>query len=383
MHQQRNHKLLLCAIFKPIKYAFLTIAITQLAGCASRNASSNSSGQIIITADFSKYFYGSLQNIFTFKEEMDITYQQFPDAAIHPTTFVSTSRINDDKKVAWLLHTDKTIRVSPPFGSSIILKPGDSIHISYLYDYPIYSGNNSPATEMLSAIMKTEERLIKPRKKNNYNVKSLEDYLEWNQYLDQKLALQMPIFNAYKNKISLQEYVYYITTIIGGIESNRVNAFQAFMGSVKDDSTTGLNTTDLCQIWDSTQYKPTAKWLRSFTTYYGSASDIYAFNKVEIYRHFEFDSESDSIVDKSLRTYQYYTSAQQKYGGQMREKLLTHVLDESTIAELGLKNPIAQALLKDYYSSPGFPEYKQIVKNLEEVQMKKEAEKEKKEKAGF
>ena len=82
-------------------------------------------------------------------------------------------------------------------------------------------------------------------------------------------------------------------------------------------------------------------------------------------RKFDFDFTIDSLKNKPTRTYLYYSGAKNNYKGLMRERLMTFILDEQTIVELGTKDSMAQTLLNDYYNQPGFPEYKDMVKKLE------------------
>lgn len=362
------------------QFLFFFFLFVHIYSCQQPSPAKNIDQRIIVEATISKHFYGSLREIYTIKDEINLTYFEFPNTSpIIARQSISGKVANG--KVTWILYSVTPVKVMPPVGTSIIMNPGDSVHISYLYDYPIYSGKNMQTLELLTALMKADEKLIKPRKKNSYNARTLEDFMEWNQYLDNKLAVQAPILEYYKDKIPASDYQEYAANTIGSIEGDRLDAFQAFRDSVQRGYP-GLSLSNLQDIWDSTQYKPKGQWLRSLSTYYGSINNIYSFNKLELFRHFGFDPSNDSLASKEIRTYLYYTRAKQQYKGLMRERLLAYILDEPTITEMSLKNPTAQAMLKDYYSQPGYPEFKEWVRELEmkKLELEKEHGKKKKEK---
>jgi hypothetical protein len=218
--------------------------------------------------------------------------------------------------------------------------------------------------------MKIHKRFIRPTE-NRFAINSLEDFLRWNQYSDDKLALLLPIVDSFKDKISSFNYEYYKADIINWVEFDRVYSFKALRNYSQSTPLSGLSSSDLHAIWDSTQYKPSAKWFRSLSTFYGAISSLYAFNSMEVCRKFNFDVMNDSLISKSSRTLLYYNAAKQNYKGLVRERLMSYILDEQTIHEMGLKNPMTQAMLKDYYNQPGFPEYKQWIKELQSKAEKK------------
>lgn len=346
--------------------------------CTSTDNSKTHAPQIIVEATISKYFYRDLKGIFDIKDEINLLYQPFPVNEVETSSKNVSAKVIDGK-VKWVLYSDRPILVSPTFGNPIIMKPGDSLHILYNRDYPVYSGSNTILLALLDSLMLWNERIVKPRKKNSYNVDDLGSYNEWNQYLDDKLAIQLPIIETYKDNISPVEYEYYKANLIGKIEDERLHSFSALYGTVKHGKSS-LSRTDLVQIWDSTQNKPSRQWLHSLTAYDGSIFDIYTSVWMEIYKQAGFDSANIYYKSKEIFTSTLYNKAKQNYKGKLREQLMVHILDEPTITEMGLKNSTTQALLKDYYSLPGYPEYKAWVKGLEKKRQQRELEKERKKK---
>jgi hypothetical protein len=320
--------------------------------------------RIVIEAEISKYFFWQLKGIFSVKETINIQYAPLDNQLSLSTSKIEPSQVINGK-AKWVLYSDKPVNVLPPFGTSVVMNPGDSLYITYQSDEPVYAGKNVPVMELLNAMTRTNKLLVTPQRKNSYNANTLQDYMEWNKYLDDKLMLQLPIIDSYNKKISRNEYEYYKQHFITDVENNRLNAFTALSDAVQKGYE-GLSLSDLNFIWDSTQCKPWRLWLQSLPYYSGSINTFHEYNRMSVWRRFGFNLHNDSLQNKEKRTYLYYTSAKQKYTGLLRERLMAFILDEQTITELGIKNPMTQLMLKDYYSQPGFPEYKKWVKQLEE-----------------
>lgn len=347
---------------------FLLITLVAFLGlsgnsCSIVDTEKNSGSRIIIEANISKYFYHQLKEIFTIKDNISLRYTPLKYLSSDPPTKYISEYIIDGK-VRWEIYSQTPVKVTPPLGTSILMNPGDSVHVEYLGDVPVYSGNKGSTYALLDSLMTTEDRLIKPRKKNSYNATSLTDFMEWNRYLDVQLEQQLPIIEFYKGKISTIEYEYYKSHLVAEIEDDRVKAFGALNDAV-NRGYPGFSYTNLINIWDSTQYKPSRLWLQSLPVYYGSVYDYISFMQKEVSRKFKFDLKNDSMNSKEKYTYLLYENAKQRYRGQLRERLMAFVLDEQTLTEMGIKNPMTQVMLKDYYNQPGFPEYKQWVRSLE------------------
>lgn len=268
------------------------------------------------------------------------------------------------KNATWIFYTNGPVMVSSAFGFFQILTPGDSIFIKSHQNDLTFSGRGAEKPAVWYQIIEEGKKLVKPTK-NSVIINSLVDYFKWNEYVDRILALQISTLDAQKDKIQKDEYEYLKSIIVETAEHDRVNAFMALMSYSSKDSNSNLKGTELSAIWDSTQYKPWSKWLRSLPTYHGPIHTHYTFNKGEVYRRFNFDLTNDSLKSKVTRTYLYYATAKDKYMGLTRERLMTFILDEQTIMEMGSKHHMTQLMLKDYYSLPGFPEYKAWVKSLE------------------
>ena len=342
----------------------ITLFLYLLIGCNIAPMRVKTTKSIIVEASVSKYFYYRLKEVFIIRDVLSVGFSPFHYLPSDPKAEYISGRVIDGK-VTWIINSDVPIKVIPPFGTPVIMNPGDSIHIAYIEDQPVYSGKNQQCLALLDTLMVLDGQILKPRKKNSYNAAALGDFLEWNMYLDNQLLLQLPIIDSYKDKISAVEFNYYKANFIGRIEHDRVSAFTALYDSVQRNYP-GLSYSDLIQIWDSTQQKPSRQWFQSLQTYNGSMYNFYSYLSMETFRKFGFDSKNDTLKSHEYFTHLLYTNAKQNYKGLVRERLMAFILDEQTITEMGLKNPMTLALLKDYYSQPGYPEYKEWIKGLEE-----------------
>jgi hypothetical protein len=354
--------------------ASTTFFLFLTTGCKS---GSESRKKIIIEATINKWFHRELEEVFTIQEEINLRYQFFPLKEVSPDVATVKGKVREGK-VRWEIYSNQPIKLYPPLGTGIIMYPGDSIYVLYKENYLRYSGSNTHAMVLIDTLAQLAERVSKPFKKYSYNVNNMSDYQEWNRYVDEKMALSLPVIESFRNQITPTEYDFYKSNLIGNAECDRVDAFCALQRAVSSTGNTQLTTNDLMQIWDSTQNKPSRQWLNGLSEYNGSIYDVYTFTWMELNRQAGFDFSTDSLKSYDVYARTLYNKAKQQFKGQLRERLLDRILDEKVISELGLKNPIAQAILQDYYSQPGYPEFKAWVKEREKKRQERELEKEKK-----
>lgn len=348
-----------------------------LAGCRS-DADSQAGEEIIVEATITKWFHRELEQVFSVKEEIPLSYLSFPFNEMNSSPVTIRQKVKDGK-VRWVIYSEHPLKIYPPFGTALIMHPGDSVHILYKADYPDYSGSNISALALVDTLALLKDRVRKPHKKYSYNADNLADYLDWHRYLDEKINLLLPVIESFKGQISQAEYDYYKADLIGSAESDRMDAFSALQRAVHD-GTASLTNNDLVAIWDTTQNNPSRQWLHTLSEYNGSIYDIYTFTWMELHRQAGFDFSTDSLQSKEVYTRALYNKAKQEYKGQLRERLLARILDEEVILEMGLKNPVTQAILQDYYNQPGYPEFKAWVKKREKTRQQREIKKDKEKK---
>lgn len=359
---------------KKIDFILLGV-LTIFTHCNQSEIIGNPEHKIVIQGEVSPDFQAKIARGPSPQKAMRIQY-----VPLHHFERTGKVKILQEKvrngKVTWVIYSGDDLLLTPQFGRTFIVHPGDSIYINFNNDKIILSENEKTDGRMafVSDLIRLDIEKPLPSSQRIYNIKSLIEFQQWNNYLDEKLNIEMSLVEKYKNKLSAIEHDYYKQQLISTAESVRVEAFGQLLNIKQKDTTAQLSYSDLNAIWDSTHYKIWAIWVRSLPAYLGSISDIHTFNRLEVCRKFNFNFANDSLKNKETRTYLYYTNARDKYKGVMRERLMAFILDEQTITEMGLKNPMTQILLKDYYNQPGYHEYKQMVRQWEEEEKVKEAQ---------
>lgn len=272
----------------------------------------------------------------------------------------NTSRID--------IYSDKPIITysSSFFGkrnSPIVFEPGDSVNVS-IDDAKIYfSGRGSEKLRMLYVWESGKGNLTKPVANSSaFSTTSIADYLQWNVYLNKQLRILEAATDSFSAKISPFAYNYIKANCVAEIEYIRIFKFWELKAKANEF---GLTGNDLVNIFDSTLSGPSSRWIRSMSADVDNVLYFQAFNMAEILRGYKFNVSGNSVISDTERRLLYYPTAKLRYKGLVREKLLAFILTYKIIKDLGF-TPETEAMLKDYYSQPGYREYKGWVKEYEE-----------------
>lgn len=345
------------------------LSLSMAFSCSSHKERRKRSERIVIDAEFARNFFPSLRGIFHTREVMGVQYTPYKYISSDPpSNFVNEELLNG--RVTWELYSTEYVKVTPPYGLPVIMKPGDSLHIQYVNDRAVYSGTNNGVLDLLNRIMHIEQGLAKPQQKSSFKASKFADFEEWNRFADLKLSLVVPVLDSFKNIISSMDYEYYKANVVNSIESDRLESFFSLMETVQEGEVSS-SVLNLCDIWDSTQNKIWRKWLESLAEYNGTIDDFYEYNQGKVWREYGFNFANDTLKSKAISIYLQYENAKRDYVGQLRERLLAFILDEQSITELGPTNSTVKVMLTDYYAQSGFPEYKRWVKGLETTAKKK------------
>lgn len=286
------------------------------------------------------------------------------------------SSIASNGKVKWSLYTTKNLLLNSTYfnRAGYYANPGDSIYVRYHNDEPVFSGKGALAFEMQQKLRKLLLTQKEPPTKNRFAIETLDEYFQWMHFFDEQITFIDSFLNIYIDKIPLKQHNLIKVALISGIESSRLDRFQQLYtysttkGITKPIS--GLDSTDLNSIWDSTQSNTQwGDWVRKIPDYYDSPSYLYIFNQQAVRRKFNFDFSQESLKSKLLRVQAYYDEAKKSFSGLQRERLLIRILAEEVITELGPLHSITQIILKDYYSLPILPKFKNWIERYYEKNM--------------
>jgi peroxiredoxin len=247
-----------------------------------------------------------------------------------------------------------------------LYEPGDSIRINLKSGNSVYSGRGAGKFKLL-AMLKERERLLPLPENPSFNrTNSLQDYHQWNAYLNKKLEVIDSICQLYKSQISSFAYEYIRTDLISEIEFERVFKFYSLM--IKGPLL-GVSAKDLGHVFDSTMYGKQAVWLRSYTKKAGNFSYFYFFVRVSVAKKYKFNLDRD-IFKTPVRKIIYAELGKQLYKGEVLQGFLTDLLTSNGLKEHTLKDgstPEIEQLLNEFYAIPGYPEYKAYVNHYERV----------------
>lgn len=298
--------------------------------------------------------------------------------------------VDDTKTVRWELSAGKPLFVYGTFVSSprnfinFVAEPGDNISISYdKNNKPVFEGEGALKYTLVTEIAVILEQFFYSDSYLNlstYNapVSSLQDYLAWNNLLNDQLKTTMAILEPQEGKLSKFAFAAIKESIINQIETKRLEKFrtlcfnQASSLNQSGKNQFGLSNTDLCNIYDSTLNSISARYLMYETPvvscalyfYIRAASDI-SREKKQFFREKPFDTPAEG-ANKAEILVNRYNLTKKKYKGIIRESALAFFFHFShgVFKSAGF-DPGIESILKDYYSTSRFPEYAEAVKEAE------------------
>lgn len=244
-----------------------------------------------------------------------------------------------------------------------LYEPGDSVHVNMKGSKPIFSGKNTDKFKMQQEMNDQESLIPVPQNPKFSSTNSLQDYLEWSKYLDAKMQLRNSILEAYKKNITPFAFDYLKADEIGEIEYMRLRKFSDLETRSAD---LGITPEMLGTIFDSTTYNENVKWVHTYTG--RTKHDVYFYDYARrlVERKYNFD-RTNPILNSPRRKIVYAEQAKEIYKGDILQSCLIYLITSRGLKEHSLKSvtPEIDTLLADFYAQPGYPEYKQYVKDYE------------------
>jgi hypothetical protein len=268
-----------------------------------------------------------------------------------------------DGLMQWTMYAEKPLLLRTSFQRrGILIKPGDSVSITYNSKGLDFSGRGAEGLRLQYQIEQVQKKLVKPTKLY-LRLNSSEEFFKWNEYQNKRLELIMPIIDDFKNKIDSAVYRMIKANAICEIEMERAESFMSLYRLAHRDLKT-RTAINLNTVYDSTMSGQCAKWLQSISDFPFDVWYFYKLNQLQVLRKYSFDNTIDSL-DNGKREWIYYSAIKQNYQGLLRERMQQFLIANETIKKTGFDDPATDMILKDYYSQPGFPEYRQWMKQYE------------------
>ncbi|SHM37171.1 metallophosphoesterase [Chitinophaga sp. CF418] len=255
------------------------------------------------------------------------------------------------------------LSINPSFGKFrtrvLLIEPGDSITIIYHQGRLSFKGKCSKKAELQMAIDSVIATIALPSNRKDYLTLSLQDYLDWCDYLNKELELVLPLIDSYKKNMSSYALNLIRALFIDQNIDDRSDKFASLAWVYSKQN--NMPNENLCSIYDTTYYPVVSKYFPMSSGYvFGTWKPIL----FQVDRRFSFDYTRDSLNTAVKRKILYYKEGKAFYKGRIRELFIQKQLAKEFIRKVGFI-PETEQLLASYYAEKGFPEYKQWLKEFE------------------
>lgn len=250
-----------------------------------------------------------------------------------------------------------------------ILEPGDSLVVSYKNDDIVLSGVGVEKNLLKRELLMITDAMKRPSNPFRYYTYSLDDYWEWNAYLDKQMSNALSLIEQRKNILSPKVYqLLKVETILHTQEQKHDKFRGLYSLYIKNGSVSGISREMLAQIFDKTFFNSDFNWMRSQKI--GLSGDL-GFVKDLIERNGLYPREYDSLAGGAIgRLREYYEVGKKMYAGDALESFLIEMMTTEVIYDEGYKKGFGKqvdTLLQHFYSDPAIDlEAKQMVRSSEE-----------------
>jgi thiol-disulfide isomerase/thioredoxin len=239
-------------------------------------------------------------------------------------------------------------------------EPGDNVTLNYDGRSLRISGRGSEKYILQQKLYAIRNNLRKTLSNPlSLSTKSMDDYLEWCEYLKKLYQQEMAVIDSFKTKISPFAFNYIRDVALDNIIDERCTKFNGLLGYAQSS---GLSLDMMCDLYDST----CAPFLTSASSPSMSRSFVgsWAPLRLAVGRKYSFNMNNPDFNTEKKRKLKFYELGSRTYTGLAREAFLAEFLTNEMIAGLGLI-PEVVAALANYYAEPGYADYKQFVKKFE------------------
>lgn len=299
-----------------------------------------------------------------------------------------------NNRVKWVLDPDsaqlvKNRDLMPEQSHSdlnYLVEPGDSICIRFdTNKNPVYTGKGAVKFQIIKRIKYISDSLVNTGNFKNLTPwrnppESLNDFLAWNNYLNLRIKLSLPVIERSRKQLSEYAYVTLKSDLLEKLERLRLWKFTYLRRTNAPGLVNQYHLTnqDLCAIYDSTMRGPGVQWLcygRPFVVYPYNIWDMLHNEDYRARGKFFSTNAADTTIlgtDAEDPYISIYNLAKKRFKGVIKEELMAVTLGSyiGVLKEVGF-TPKTEAILADYYEQPGFAAYKKVVKEFELTQRAK------------
>lgn len=274
-----------------------------------------------------------------------------------------TSNTTHNSNTRWIIPTDKPIILNVSKVEILnnynrwLLEPGDSIIVHVKDGKLHFSGRGAEKLVMNNEIYALREAMPKPSNPTFYSVSSVEDFLEWDNYLNRKMALSEYLMGFYKDVVSPLAMYYTKVETVMEIEDQRWGKFRRLTVRKHFD----FDRQTVSKLFDDHFFTPQSKWIWEQTVSFIRQLPL----EGRYYRKYNFADNKEianSLVEREL---EYWENAKNEFRGEALEEFLAWYLTYYIIGKIGFLPQVDSTLNKYYADKSRTPEYQAYVKKYE------------------
>jgi hypothetical protein len=267
----------------------------------------------------------------------------------------------------WVIKSDEIINVSPypirmdDHGMRWIMEPGDSIVAMYEDERWRFKGKGSEKLNLINDIIGVNRSLTKPQNISFFSVESLEDYLEWDIYLDKAWEVTRSLFEYYKSRVNPVVLDYIKIMTISKLRYERMWKFRRL-----PRKSFGIDKHKLIEIFDRDMLNESIMWMRSQTSSFVGSYGESTFPEWLWARKLEFskDLSKASMEERIKNDLAIYDLTVKTYKGNALEYILASEIENKLRGDNFQPNVLA--ILSKYYADKDRDtSYKAYIKSIE------------------
>lgn len=292
-------------------------------------------------------------------DSITIQYMSYPGKLWD--AWIRSTRHNSNTK--WVIPADKPTLLNVPRGTFLskynrwLLEPGDSVIVLVREGELHFSGRGADKLNMNNEIYALKEAMPKPFNPSFYTVRSVEDFLEWDNYLNRRMALAETVMESYKGLVSSLALYHAKLETIMEIEEQRWEKFSR----LTKRKYFNLNRKELTELFDDHFFTRQAKWIweQPISSVSQLPLDGPYFRK---YNFADKKEITNSQVEGKLLLWEF---AKKELRGEALEYFLAFYLTYYIIGKEGFLPQVDSTLKKYYADKDRDPEYQAYVKDYE------------------
>lgn len=263
----------------------------------------------------------------------------------------------------WMIHSDKPIILDVIDVATLnsynrwLLEPSDSIVVLVRNGTLYFSGRGADKLNMNNELRILKEYMPKPSNPSVYSVFSVEDYLEWDNSLNRRMALSETIVESYKDLVSpLAQFHAKAETIID-IEEDRWEKFRRLALRKYFN----ISSHELTTLYDEHFLSTSTKWVWEQDITYVSRLPLVG-RHLRAYNFVDSAEILRSNVDRQLSLWEF---AKNEFRGEALENFLARFLTYNIISKIGFVSRVDSTLKKYYADKNRDPQYQSYVREFE------------------